>query len=184
MTRSPDLSSFTIRRAGIEDASRLAEFAARTFDETFASFNDPVDFRLHLQKSFGEQQQAAEIANPDNVTLLVFDGDELVAFAQVMKRQAPDCVCVDDAIELHRIYVDKPAHGTGLASRLMQEVRRVAGESGARHVWLGVWEHNPRAIAFYSKHGFVDVGSHPFLLGTDPQVDRVFLASLDADGAD
>ena len=172
-------NGFVIRRAEISDASQLAEFAARTFDETFAASNDPEDFALHLRNSFGERQQTAEIASPDNVTLLVFDGDALVAFAQVMKGEPPDCVTVDDAIELHRIYVDRPAHGTGLAAILMQEVRRVANEFGARHIWLGVWEHNPRAIAFYSKHGFIDVGSHSFLLGTDLQVDRVFVAPVD-----
>ncbi|MEM9689215.1 MAG: GNAT family N-acetyltransferase [Pseudomonadota bacterium] len=168
-----------IRRATIDDAAQLAAFARRSFDETFAAHNDPEDFQLHMQRSFGEQQQLEEIGNPDNVTLLAFDGDMMVAFAQIMKKPPPDCVTVDDAIELHRIYVDQSAHGTGLASRLMQGVHNVALESGAGHIWLGVWEHNPRAIAFYTKQGFVDVGSHPFLLGNDPQVDRVFLATVE-----
>ncbi|MEM8682418.1 MAG: GNAT family N-acetyltransferase [Pseudomonadota bacterium] len=174
------VADFRIRRATLDDAARLAAFAERTFDETFASFNDPDDFQLHLRRSFGEQQQSAEIANSDNVTLLVLDADELVAFAQLMQRPSPACVTVDNVIELHRIYVDKPAQGTGLAGRLMQAVRNVASEFGARHIWLGVWEHNPRAIAFYAKQGFVDVGSHPFMLGNDQQVDRVLLAPIDS----
>ena len=40
-------------------------------------------------------------------------------------------------------------------------------------LWLGVWERNPRAQAFYRKSGFADVGSQVFLVGTDAQTDRV-----------
>jgi ribosomal protein S18 acetylase RimI-like enzyme len=48
-----------------------------------------------------------------------------------------------------------------------------AAAARARTIWLGVWEHNPRAIAFYLKCGFVDVGRHPFQLGRDVQTDRI-----------
>jgi ribosomal protein S18 acetylase RimI-like enzyme len=40
-------------------------------------------------------------------------------------------------------------------------------------VWLGVWERNPKAIAFYKKFGFREVGAHVFPLGSDPQRDVV-----------
>jgi ribosomal protein S18 acetylase RimI-like enzyme len=45
-------------------------------------------------------------------------------------------------------------------------------------VWLGVWEHNPRAIAFYKKYGFISVGEHPFPLGGDLQRDIVMAKPL------
>jgi GNAT superfamily N-acetyltransferase len=44
--------------------------------------------------------------------------------------------------------------------------------------WLGVWERNPRANAFYRKVGFTDVGSHVFMVGTDPQTDRIMVRHL------
>jgi len=44
---------------------------------------------------------------------------------------------------------------------------------GADVVWLGVWERNPRAISFYKKFGFIEVGDHVFPLGNDPQRDIV-----------
>ena len=46
---------------------------------------------------------------------------------------------------------------------------------GAKTLWLGVWEKNDRARAFYAKCGFADVGEHIFLFGTDPQTDRVMV---------
>ncbi len=51
-------------------------------------------------------------------------------------------------------------------------------EQGAKTLWLGVWERNDRAHAFYEKCGFADVGEHIFLFGTDPQTDRVMVTTL------
>ena len=62
----------------------------------------------------------------------------------------------------------------------MQQVRLAAQEFSGTHLWLGVWERNPRAIAFYRKAGFVEVGSHTFVLGSDPQRDLVLVAPLAA----
>lgn len=45
-------------------------------------------------------------------------------------------------------------------------------------VWLGVWERNPRAIAFYRRSGFVEVGEHVFQLGSDPQRDVIMAKAL------
>ena len=60
----------------------------------------------------------------------------------------------------------------------MKGVLDTASSLGATRVWLGVWEKNARAIAFYAKCGFRDVGSQPFLLGSDLQTDRVMEALL------
>ena len=46
-------------------------------------------------------------------------------------------------------------------------------------LWLGVWEHNQRAISFYGQCGFRVVDSHTFLLGTDPQRDIIMSRQLD-----
>jgi diamine N-acetyltransferase len=104
--------------------------------------------------------------------------DGLAGYAQLHRGAPPACVTVRDPIELWRFYVDRAAHGTGVAQSLMAAVRDAAVAAGARHLWLGVREHNPRAIRFYAKCGFVDVGSHDFVLGTNRQTDRVMTAPV------
>jgi ribosomal protein S18 acetylase RimI-like enzyme len=167
-----------IRRGMVADASRLATFAARTFAETFADTNTPEDLQAHLARAYGVPQQTAELSNPDAVTLLAEQGGTLLAYAQLRRGPAPACVEATDVIELQRFYVDRPAHGSGVARLLMTAVQDAAAAAGARHLWLGVWEHNPRAIRFYEKNGFVDVGSQDFVLGADRQTDRVMIAPV------
>jgi ribosomal protein S18 acetylase RimI-like enzyme len=170
----------TIRRGVAADAPALAAFAERTFVETFGDDprNRPDDLAAHRASAFGAAQQGAELVDPDMVTLVAERGGALVAFAQIRRGPPPPCVTEPDAIELQRFYVDRAAHGTGLAQRLMAAVHGAARGAGAGYLWLGVWEHNPRAIAFYTKSGFRDVGSHAFVLGTDPQTDRVMVAAV------
>jgi ribosomal protein S18 acetylase RimI-like enzyme len=87
-------------------------------------------------------------------------------------------------VEIVRFYVDRAWRGTGLAAALMDAAAEEARGRGARSLWLGVWERNPRAIRFYEKCGFRDVGSQDFVLGSDVQRDRVMARHLEArDGA-
>ena len=169
-------------RTGVEaDAPQLAAFAARTFEETFGPHNRPEDLHAHLIKAFGVEQQTRELLSPSMVTLLAHQGATLVAFAQVQRKDPPAGIRIDRPIELHRFYVDRPVHGKGVAQRLMLAVHATTRVLHGRNLWLGVWERNPRAIAFYKKVGFVDRGSHEFLVGSDRQTDRVLVAPVQAD---
>lgn len=175
---SAEASAVRIRFAAAADAEALAAFAARTFATTFASDNTASDMALHLAEAYGPAQQGAEIADPRMATVLAEVDDTLVAFAQLRAGPAPACVSGAAPIELLRFYVDHGWHGRGVAAALMAEVMTTARARGARTLWLGVWERNPRAIAFYGKVGFTDVGAHVFQLGTDAQTDRILTPAL------
>lgn len=162
-----------IDRATADDAPLLAALAERTFREAFGAENRVLDMDLYCAVAFSAAIQAAEIADPKIDTLIARIEGDAVAYAQL--RTAPVPACVDDrrAIELARFYVSREQHGRGIAQHLFAQVRAAAVARGADTIWLGVWEHNRRAQAFYRKVGFVDVGVQEFLLGTDRQRDRV-----------
>ena len=168
----------TIRTAIAADAAVVADLARRTFYDTFAPTNNATDMALHLQSAYGVDQQTRELTDRDITTLLVEVEGEAIAYAQVRGDHVPDCVRGADPVELWRFYVDRGWHGRGIAQALMDRVKVVARERGAKTLWLGVWERNDRARAFYAKCGFTDAGEHIFLFGTDPQTDRVMVTAL------
>ena len=170
---------FRIDDATAADAALLAELGARTFFESFAADNDPEDMRRHLESQFSPAIQLAEIANPALDTVIMRAGDgEAVAFAQVRSGKTTDGVPAEGTIELWRFYVDKRWHGQGVAHTLMNAAKARGRRRGASTMWLGVWERNARAQAFYRKHGFEKVGNHVFVVGSDPQTDDVLLCRL------
>jgi ribosomal protein S18 acetylase RimI-like enzyme len=184
---TPDITpSVHIRRAHATDAARLSEFAERIFRETFEAANSPEDMAAYLAEAFGVDRQRAEIAEPSAIVLLAEDIETsdavtplvLAAYSHLTPGEAPECVQGSAPVELKRFYVDRAWQGAGLAQMLMRATVDAALESGARTIWLGVWEHNPRAIAFYRKFSFVEVGAHDFMLGRDRQTDIIMARSL------
>lgn len=157
-----------IRLATLADAAALARLGARTFVDTFAAHNTAEDMEQYIGRTYTEELQRREIEDPSIVTLVADDDGALIAFAQ-LRRSLEDY----GDVELARLYVDRDQHGRGLAQQLMNASLDAARDLGGETLWLGVWEHNARAIRFYEKCGFRDVGAHPFLLGSDLQTDRV-----------
>ena len=162
-----------IRRATAADALALSRLAAKIYTDTFADTNDPADLQEFLSVTYNETKQRSEIENPDIVTLLVECDGELGAYAQLKFGKPPSCVTGPSPMEIGRFYVDRAYHGQGVAHRLMEEIEELARSRGNRTMWLGVWERNDRAQAFYRKYGFQRVGEQPFIVGSDVQTDWV-----------
>ena len=167
-----------VRIATPADAAIVSELARRTFYDTFAASNDTADMALYLAGAYSIDIQTRELNDRDVTTLLVEDVGTAIAYAMLRTGHVPECVMGPDPMELWRFYLDRAWHGQGIAALLMDRVKIAARERAAKTLWLGVWERNDRARAFYAKCGFVDVGEHIFLFGTDPQTDRIMVTAL------
>lgn len=174
------MSAVTIRRASAADAATLSALAERTFRDTFAAVNSAENMAAHAAAAYGVDKQRAEIESTHIRTLLADIDGTAAGYAQLRSGHVPDCVRAEHAVELWRFYVDRAWIGRGIAQSLMQAVFAEARELGGVTLWLGVWEHNPRAIAFYRKCGFVEAGAHVFQLGADAQTDVIMRRDLAA----
>ena len=167
-----------VRQATAADAELLAELGARTFSETFAADNTAEDMAAYLASSFGPALQAAELAEPQSIFLIAEVKGIAAGYAKLKPGEPPHGVTVDQPIELVRLYVAHEWLGRGVGAALMQVCIDQSREKGHRTLWLGVWEHNTRAHAFYRKWKFRDVGRHIFQLGADVQTDILMELSL------
>jgi ribosomal protein S18 acetylase RimI-like enzyme len=166
------------RFAVTEDAKALADFGARMFTATFGAANDPRDLAAFLATTYGPELQQREILDPAGRMIVCEAQGSIIGYAYLRSGTPPACVTGRDPVEIARFYVDPTWQGQGLAQSLMAEVLRTIRAMGGQTVWLGVWERNARAIRFYEKTGFLDVGWHEFLLGSDGQVDRLMTRSV------
>jgi diamine N-acetyltransferase len=171
-------STFTIRRGTPGDADQLAAFSERAFLETFGAANKPEDVVAHVAKKFSPSLQHSELTNPRMCILLALSGEEIIGYAQFRWVDAPQSVTSAHPIELERFYIGGAWHGKGVAAALMDAGVAQVVALGADAVWLSVWEENPRAIAFYTKLGFVKVGRAHFWLGSDQQNDYIMVRSV------
>ncbi len=159
----------------------MAALAERTFRDTFAATNTASDMDAYVRGAFSLQRVRFALADPDSSFFLAFaDGaTEPGGYAKLRTGAPEPSVTGPDPIEIERLYVERDAIGHGLGSALMRACLEEAAVRGCKTVWLGVWEHNDRAIAFYERWGFVVVGSHVFQLGSDPQADLIMVKTLE-----
>src|SRR5699024_8180702 len=128
----------------------------------------------YVAGSFGEAQVRSELADPACTVVIAERDGELAGYIMLRQGAMPSGARVDargKAFEVARLYAGKRWIGTGLGSTLMQTGLDLAAAHRCEWIWLGVWERNARAIAFYSRWGFTDVGSQFFQLGADRQTD-------------
>lgn len=167
-----------IAEAAPEDADLLANLGRRTFTEAFADTNDPDHLARFLEETYSREQQAEELRDPAVTTLLAWVDGVPAGFAQLRRGPCEPCVDGPAPVELQRIYALAAFLGTGLGKALLSACMARAEAEGFRTLWLGVWEHNPRALAFYARQGFQQVGSHPFDVGGDLQTDLILARAL------
>lgn len=172
----------TTRRAGPSDAALLAALGARAFADTFAADNSPEDLAAYLAGAFGEAIQRAELEDPGCTVFLAERGDEVVGFLTLREGPTPACVPWSDVIEIARLYAVHSAIGSGVGATLMRRAIAEALMRGREGIWLGVWERNARAIAFYQRFDFHQAGSQPFMLGRDRQIDLVMVRRTAREG--
>ena len=171
-------SAPTIRQATATDAALLAEFGARTFYDTFAADNNPEDISAYLAAAFSPEKQAAELADPQASFFVAEMDGRTAGYAQLRAGDVPACVVGARPIELVRMYVAHEWFGCGVGEALMRACVTEALRAGYQTMWLGVWEHNGRAQAFYRKWNFRVVGEHIFQVGSDPQTDLLMERAL------
>jgi len=172
-------SGVSIRRGGAADAALLAEIGRRTFEQAFGSQNDPEQLARYLGEAFSEARLRDELAALGSSFFLAEDGDRARGYARILAGPAPEGVPAERPLELVRIYVDAAAQGLGVGAALMRACLEAGSAGGHDRVWLGVWERNPRAIAFYERWGFETVGRKTFVIGDDVQRDLVMARPLD-----
>jgi ribosomal protein S18 acetylase RimI-like enzyme len=175
MSQVPDV---TIRRGTLADAALLSELGARTFSETFAADNTPEDLAAYVATSFNVAQQTSELEDPGSTFLIAEVNGHAAGYAKLHDGEPEKGVEGAKPIELVRLYVSRDWLGRGVGEQLMRACIDEARQAGHETIWLGVWERNARAQAFYRKWNFRAVGEHMFQLGSDLQRDILMERSL------
>ena len=165
------MHTITIRVAGKEDAALIADMSRITFYDAFVQDNIKEDMDIFMNQQFTKAALMKEVEEEDGIFLLAYVGNEPCGYARMRLNNKEHIMATENAIEIARIYALSSAIGKGVGSALMKYCIDMANQLNKSNIWLGVWEKNERAIAFYKRWGFEKFSEHRFLLGTDLQTD-------------
>jgi diamine N-acetyltransferase len=170
--------TINIKSCTFEDLQTLQEISMDTFNETFKGQNSPENMSAYLEKAFNLEKLESELSNPSSQFYFVYFNDEVGGYLKVNTKDAQTEEMGNDALEIERIYVKNKFQKLGLGKYLFNRAMEIAMDSGKKKIWLGVWEKNENAIAFYKKLGFVQTGEHSFYMGDEEQIDFIMTKTL------
>ena len=168
----------SLRKCTLTDLDDLLEMSKTTFAEAFEKDNNPEDFKAYLQEAFHPRKLAKELSNIYTHFYFVNSSSKRVAYMKLNVASAQTDVHHPRAMEIERIYVAREYQGKQIGAWMLNEIKSIAKKFHKEFIWLGVWEHNPKAIAFYKRHGFVKFGEHPYYIGKDKQTDWLLRLDL------
>ena len=160
-----------LRPCSITDLEVLINLGRRTFIEAFEKDNKPEDFKIYLDSAFREETLYKELQDINSAYYFIYMESSLVGYIKLNENEAQSDINDINSIELERIYVLAEFQGHGIGEWVLRQVISIAKVKNRSYVWLGVWEHNPKAIKFYQRMGFYKFGTHPYFIGNDEQTD-------------
>jgi len=187
-TPTDPATGLRVRPARQDEAAALAELAAATFALACPPHTSADAIAAFLRDVLAPTNFESFLADPDRL-ILVADGADgaghsgllgytMLVFGEPHDADAAAAIRIRPTAELSKCYVRAEAHGSGTAAALMAATLDAARERGAAGSWLGVNQENVRALRFYGKNGFEQVGIKRFLVGERYEDDYVLERAL------
>lgn len=170
-----------ITRITTNEIDQLQKIGRQTFYETFSAGNTEENMQKYLDERFSIEKLTAELNDKNAMFYFAQLENKIVGYLKINFGDSQTELKDDKSLEIERIYVLKEFQGKKVGQILYNKAIELAEEKSVEYVWLGVWEHNPRAIRFYEKNGFVAFDKHIFRLGKDEQTDIMMKLKLNND---
>jgi diamine N-acetyltransferase len=170
--------TISITKCTHEDVHILQKISYETFNETFKHQNSSENMNAYLEKAFNVSQLEKELANGFSQFFFIYIHNDVAGYLKVNTDDAQTENVGNESLEIERIYIKSQFQKLGLGKYLLNKAQDIAMEHGKKNIWLGVWEKNENAIAFYKKLGFVQTGAHSFYMGDEEQTDLIMTKTL------
>jgi diamine N-acetyltransferase len=171
-----------IRVAGLADVARLVQLSRETFTDTFGHLYPPEDLAHFLDESYTPAAWTGLLNDASMRTWIAEEalenGSELIGYALAGPCKLPHPEVSESAGELKRLYVSRSRIGSGVGRVLFEEALRWLEARGRKPVWISVYSENHRALKFYERWGFKQVGEYEYVVGRSR--DRELILRRDA----
>lgn len=162
-----------------KDLEQLQSISINTFYDAFKDQNSTEVMEAYLKKAFDMDQLQSEMNHPQTTFYFVYQNEELAGYLKLNTGAAQSEAMGKEALEIERIYLVGAYQKNGLGKQLIRFSEETAKSLKLSKVWLGVWERNERAIAFYERLGFIRFSTHSFFMGEEEQTDYLLEKTLE-----
>jgi ribosomal protein S18 acetylase RimI-like enzyme len=153
------------------EINSLLHISIKTFFDTFSHLNSEANMQAYLNSNLTEQKLTKEFNTLGSEFYFVLVDEKPAGYLKINTGSSQTELQEKTGIEIERIYVLQEYQGKKIGQFLLDNSIKLAQEKHKSYLWLGVWDNNSKAIAFYKKNGFIQFDSHTFKLGDEIQTD-------------
>ena len=169
-----DTAPITFRPARPEDALCLGVLSTQVFLHTYTRHGIRPALAREVLANHSVACYERLLADPGKAIFVGECDGHLVALSLVDNEARldgqPDVV----SAKLEHLYVQEPFTGRGVGRDLLRVAEKAAAARGAEMLWLTAWVGNSRALSFYPRCGYDDLGEVMYTFQGESHANRLF----------
>ena len=164
--------SVTLDLISVQSLHKLVQLSVQTFEETFGHKNTKENMAWYFKTKMNPEQLKNELLQTNSDFYWILFRKKIIGYLKLNYNHAQtEVINLGESFEIERIYILNKFQRKGFGEDVLSKAISLGKKKGSSFLWLGVWEQNENAIAFYTKKGFEIFGRHIFQLGDDAQTD-------------
>ncbi|WP_299251726.1 GNAT family N-acetyltransferase [uncultured Aquimarina sp.] len=157
------------------DTAILALLGRITWAESHGHYiDDKSNLLKYLNNNFSVSKTKQDINNANNLFYIVYVDDLPVGYAKLVINAINESIASQNNCRLERIFIQNQFIPLKIGQQLLTFVEGKAKELQLDTMWLSVYIKNNRAIKFYEKNEFKNVGELNFLVNGKAYENIVF----------
>ncbi|WP_299124416.1 GNAT family N-acetyltransferase [uncultured Winogradskyella sp.] len=168
-----------IRLAKEADTDVLALLGRVTWAESHGHYIDDKNNLLnYLNANFSVSKTKQDINNPKHRFYIIYVDDLPVGYAKLVLNEEQESVASQNNCRLERIFILNEFIPLKIGQQLLTFVEKEAKALQLDTIWLTVYIKNKRAIRFYEKNEFQNVGNINFIVSRKSYDNIVFSKNI------
>lgn len=168
-----------IKKAKVADVEVLALLGRLTWAESHGPYiSDKSDLAKYLDENFSVGRTKQNMSDPKQLYYIIYTDDLPVGYAKLIVQEGNELLIPDNTCKLERIYILNDFIPLKIGKQLLAHVEAQAKALQLGTMWLTVYIKNKRAIRFYERNEFINVGVLNFLVSGKTYENIVFSKKL------
>tara|TARA_R110001632_G_scaffold65_15_gene304 strand:+ start:1414 stop:1929 length:516 start_codon:yes stop_codon:yes gene_type:complete len=164
-----------IKKAKESDTEVLALLGRLTWAESHGHYiEDKNNLLEYLNNNFSVSKTKLEINNPKNIFYIIYVDELPVGYAKLIVNVKQESVVSLNNCRLERIFIQNEFIPLKIGQQLLAFVEEKAKALQLDTMWLSVYIKNKRAIRFYERNEFKNVGELNFVVNGESYENIVF----------
>ena len=151
-----------IIKATEKDVALVSTLATNTFLQSHGHSAPAADINNYIAAKYNEVVLKEELSDPQNIYHIIYCDEKPAGYSKIVYNQPYENSTLQNITKLERIYILQEFYNVQLGKALFQFNVALAKQNQQAGMWLYVWKENTRAFNFYTKAGFIIIGSYNF----------------------